>query len=52
MFQRPVVDFVVMGRVLVAREVVMVSIGGVHVHCRERVLKLAGEVCENVNVLV
>lgn len=52
MFQRPVVDFIVIGRVLVAREVVMVSVGCVHVHCRERLLKLAGEICENVHVLV
>lgn len=52
MFQRPIVDFVVMRRVLVAREVVMVSVGGVDVHCWERLLQLAGEVCENVDVLV
>lgn len=42
MFQCSVINFVVMGWILVVRIVVMVTIGGVHVHCRERLLQLIG----------
>lgn len=52
MFQCFIVDFVVMWRVLVVREVVMVFVGGVDVYCWECFLQLVGEVCENVDVFV
>lgn len=52
MFQCFIVDFVVMWRVLVVREVVMVFVGGVDVYCWEYFLQLVGEVCENVYVFV